>query len=69
MAEPDELTAELDAIAGRIENGSRLRVAEQDAPRLLAAFRLLLGFHARCTTTEEYAAIVAALTGKEAPHG
>jgi hypothetical protein len=71
--EPDKLTAELDAIGRRekIAYASPRAMAESgaDVPRLLAAFRLLLGVHARCTTADEYAAIMAALTGKEAGGG
>ena len=43
--------------------------ARTDVPRLLAAFRVLVVFHAQYMTTEEYAKILAALTGEGAPGG
>lgn len=39
--------------------------ARSDVPRLLAALRLTLDLYARYVTREDYAAIMAALTGKE----
>ena len=39
--------------------------ARTDVPRLLAALRLILDLYARYVTAEDYAAILAALTGQE----
>lgn len=41
-----------------------ITAARTDVPRLLAAFRVLLGFHAASMSTGEHAAVLAALTGK-----
>jgi hypothetical protein len=62
-AATDPLGDELDAIGDSIDAASLPQVTG----RLLAALRLALAFRARYMTTEEYAAIVAALTGKEVP--
>lgn len=67
-APADPLSVTLDAIAGRIENGSRLKVAEEDAPRMLAAVRFLLDA-LPCATAEEQAALTAMLAGQEASGG
>jgi hypothetical protein len=64
----DPLAVALDAIADRIANGSRLKVAEEDAPRLLTALRFLLDA-LPCATAEERTALTALLTGQEAPSG
>lgn len=66
-ADADLLGDALDRIGDRIRNGSRLQVAERDAPHLLAALRLVLRLYGRYVATEDYAVILAALTGKEAP--
>lgn len=41
-----------------------IAAARSDVPRLLAAIRLVLRFYAPYVTTEDYAAILAALTGQ-----
>ena len=58
---PDPLGAELDAIGSREQS--------RDVPRLLAALRLTLRLYGRYVAKDEYAAIVAALTGQEAAPG
>jgi len=68
---PDPLSDELDAIADHIATvtGKAMTRVEQDAPRLLAALRLTLDLYARYVGRDDYAAILAALTGQEAPRG